>query len=125
MGIVYRATGPSGEIVALKVVKGEIAKDDVFRRRFDREARTAARVGHPNVVPVLDSGEHDGIPYMAQQFITGGALENRIKHDGRLALPFTPHVCTQGADGLDAMHAEGLFHPGGKPAKPRSPAGEK
>jgi len=116
MGRVYRATGPSGQAVALKLVKADIAKDDVFRRRFDREARAAARVGHPNVVPVLDSGEHDGIPYMAQQFITGGSLENRIKHDGRLALPFTLDVCTQVADGLDAMHAEGLFHRDVKPA---------
>ncbi|MEA2450405.1 MAG: serine/threonine kinase PknH [Thermoleophilaceae bacterium] len=116
MGFVYRATTPSGETVALKLVKGEIAKDDVFRRRFDREARTAARVGHPNVVPVLDTGEHDGIPYMAQKFITGGSLEHRIKRDGRLGLPFTLDICTQVADGLDAMHAEGLIHRDVKPA---------
>ena len=55
MGFVYRASGPDGQTVALKLVKGEIAKDDVFRRRFDREARTASRVGHPNVVPVLET----------------------------------------------------------------------
>ena len=116
MGLVYRAVGPSGQAVALKVVKAELARDSVFRRRFDREARTAARVGHPNVVPVLDTGEHDGIPYMAQQFITGGSLEDRIKRDGRLALGFALDVCTQVADGLDAMHAEGLIHRDVKPA---------
>src|SRR4051794_28422945 len=116
MGRVYRATGPSGQAVALKLVKADIAKDDVFRRRFDREARAAARVGHPNVVPVLDSGEHEGIPYMAQRFITGGSLEKRIKDDGQLALAFTLAVCTQVAAGLDAMHAEGLFHRDVKPA---------
>jgi serine/threonine protein kinase len=115
MGLVYRAVGPSGEDVALKLVKGEIAKDDVFRRRFDREARTAARVGHPNVVPVLDTGEHNGIPYMAQQFIRGGSLEERIKRDRRLELDFALDVCTQVADGLDAMHAEGLIHRDVKP----------
>jgi serine/threonine-protein kinase len=116
MGLVYRATGPSGETVALKLVKGEIAKDDVFRRRFDREARTAARVGHPNVVPVVDTGEHNGIPYMAQQFITGGSLEHRIKRDTKLSLALTLDICTQVADGLDAMHAEGLIHRDVKPA---------
>jgi serine/threonine protein kinase len=116
MGLVYRAVGPSGETVALKLVKGEIAKDDVFRRRFDREARTAARVGHPNVVPVVATGEHDGIPYMAQQYITGGSLETRIKTDGKLALGLTLDICTQVADGLDAMHAEGLIHRDVKPA---------
>src|SRR4051812_13195318 len=116
MGLVYRAVGPSGEVVALKLVKGEIAKDDVFRRRLDREARTAARVGHPNVVPVVATGEHDGIPYMAQQYITGGSLEDRIKVDGKLALEATLDICTQVADGLDAMHAEGLIHRDVKPA---------
>jgi serine/threonine-protein kinase len=116
MGLVYRATTASGETVALKLVKGEIAKDSVFRRRFDREARTAARVGHPNVVPVLDTGEHNGIPYMTQQFITGGSLEHRIKRDGKLSLPLALDICTQVADGLDAMHAEGLIHRDVKPA---------
>jgi serine/threonine protein kinase len=115
MGFVYRATGPSGEVVALKLVKGEIAKDSVFRRRFEREANTAARVGHPNVVPVLDTGEHDGIPYLAQRFITGGSLEDRIARDGKLELPFLLDVCTQVAEGLDAMHAEGLIHRDVKP----------
>jgi serine/threonine-protein kinase len=116
MGLVYRATAPDGQIVALKLVKGEIAKDDVFRRRFDREARTAARVGHPNVVPVVDTGEHNGIPYMAQQFITGGSLESRIKRDGKLSLDLALDVCVQVAEGLDAMHAEGLIHRDVKPA---------
>src|SRR3954463_4165154 len=77
MGRVYRAVGPDGEVVALKVVKAELAKDDVFRRRFEREAGTAARGNHGNVVPVLSTGEHEGIPYMAQQFITGGSLRTR------------------------------------------------
>jgi serine/threonine-protein kinase len=115
MGVVYRATAPDGKTVALKLVKGEIAKDDVFRRRFDREARTAARVGHPNVVPVIDTGEHEGIPWMAQQFITGGSLERRIERDGPLPLALALDVCTQVADGLDAMHAEGLIHRDVKP----------
>jgi serine/threonine-protein kinase len=115
MGLVYRALAPDGRTVALKLVKGEIAKDDVFRRRFDREARTAARVGHPNVVPVIDTGEHDGIPWMAQQFITGGSLETRIARDGPLPLPFVLDICTQVADGLDAMHAHDLIHRDVKP----------
>lgn len=115
MGFVYRAKSPTGEEVALKLVKADLAKDRVFRTRFEREAATAARVGHPNVVPVLDTGEHEGVPYMAQQFIAGGSLEDRIKRDERLALGFTLDVCTQVADGLDAMHAEGLIHRDVKP----------
>jgi serine/threonine-protein kinase len=115
MGRVYRATGPDGEVVALKVVKAELAKDDVFRRRFEREAGAAARVVHSNVVPVLDTGEHEGIPYLAQQFITGGSLEDKIKRETRLDLREAVDLCTQVADGLDALHAEGLIHRDVKP----------
>ena len=115
MGFVYQATAPSGETVALKLVKAELAKDSVFRRRFEREARTAARVGHPNVVPVLDTGEHEGIPYMAQQFIRGGTLEHRIERDGPLDIESTLDICTQVGEGLDAMHAHGLIHRDVKP----------
>jgi serine/threonine protein kinase len=115
MGLVYRASAPDGQPVALKLVKGEIAQDDVFRRRFDREARTAARVGHPNVVPVIDTGEHDGIPWMAQEFIQGGSLERRIERDGPLPLPLVLDICTQVADGLDAMHEHDLIHRDVKP----------
>jgi serine/threonine protein kinase len=115
MGRVYRALGPSGDEVALKVVKAELAKDEVFRRRFEREASAAARVNHTNVVPVVDTGEYNGIPYLAQQFITGGSLEDKIKRETRLALREAVDLCTQVADGLDALHAEGLIHRDVKP----------
>src|SRR5256885_4605483 len=115
MGRVYQAVGSDGEVVALKVVKAELARDDVFRRRFEREAGAAARVANANVVPVLDRGEHDGVPYMAQKFITGGSLEERIKRETRLSLNEAVDICTQVADGLDALHAEGLIHRDVKP----------
>jgi serine/threonine protein kinase len=115
MGRVYRATDPDGQVVALKVVKAELAKDDVFRRRFDREAGAAARVNHSNVVPVVGRGEQDGVPYLAQQYITGGSLEDKIKRETRLGLRETVDLCTQVADGLDALHAEGLIHRDVKP----------
>jgi serine/threonine protein kinase len=115
MGRVYRALSPSGEEVALKVVKAELAKDEVFRRRFERESGAAARVNHTNVVPVIATGEHNGIPYMAQQFITGGSLEDKIKRETRLDLREAVDLCTQVADGLDALHAEGLIHRDVKP----------
>jgi serine/threonine protein kinase len=115
MGRVYRAVGPAGEVVALKVVKAELARDDVFRRRFEREAGAAARVAHANVVPVVDRGEQDGVPYMAQEFITGGSLEDKIKRETRLDLREAVDLCTQVADGLDALHAVGLIHRDVKP----------
>jgi serine/threonine-protein kinase len=115
MGRVYRAVAPDGAVVALKVVKAQLARDEVFRRRFEREAGAAARVAHPNVVPVVDRGEHAGVPWMAQKFITGGSLEDRIKRDGRLGLRDALDLCTQIADGLDALHAVGLIHRDVKP----------
>src|SRR4051795_2197335 len=117
MGRVYRAVGPDGETVALKVVKAELARDDVFRRRFEREAGTAARVQHPNVVPVVDTGEHEGIPYMAQKFITGGSLEDKIKRETRLDLREAVELCTQVADGLRPLHAQGPHPPDRKPGE--------
>jgi serine/threonine protein kinase len=116
MGHVYRAVGPSGEPVALKLVKADLAKDTVFRKRFDREARIAQDVSHPHVVPVLDQGEHEGVPYLAQRFVGNGTLEDAIKKTGTVDLATTVRVCGQIAEGLDALHAKGLFHRDVKPA---------
>ena len=110
MGRVYRALDASGGTVALKLVKADMATDDVFRRRFDREARAAARVVHPHVVPVVATGEHHGIPYLAQRFIAGGSLAEKIERDGPLKVPEAVALCTAVSTGLDAMHAEGLIH---------------
>jgi serine/threonine protein kinase len=116
MGHVYRAVGPSGEAVALKLVKADLARDTVFRKRFDREARIAQTVSHPHVVPVLDQGEHEGVPYLAQRFVGNGTLEDAIKKTGTVDLATAVRVCQQIAKGLDALHANGLFHRDVKPA---------
>jgi serine/threonine protein kinase len=116
MGHVYRAVGPSGEPVALKLVKADLARDHVFRRRFDREARIAQTVSHPHVVPVLDQGEHEGIPYLAQRFVGNGNFEDSIKKTGTVDVQTAVNVCKQVAEGLDALHANGLIHRDVKPA---------
>src|SRR6187200_2126143 len=86
MGVVYLADGPQGERVALKLVKPEYANDGVFRRRFEREARIAQQVKHRHLVPVLAVGQHEGTPYIAQEYISGGSLHDRITAAGTLAL---------------------------------------
>ena len=115
MGTVYEATAPDGTRVALKVVKEDYARDETFRRRFQREARIAQTVSNPHVVPVLDTGEHDGIPYLAERFVEGGSLEQKLKREGRLDLPTTVRICAQVAEGLEALWAAGMVHRDVKP----------
>lgn len=116
MGHVYRATGPDGQTVALKLIKDDLARDDTFRRRFDREARIAQQLRHPHVVAVLDHAEHEGAPYLAQRYIPGGNLADLIERQGRLDLATAVRVCGQVGSGLDALHERGLFHRDIKPA---------
>jgi serine/threonine protein kinase len=115
MGYVYRAAGADGQTVALKLVRGDLAEDSVFRKRFEREARIAQQVKNPHVVPVLDTGEHEGVPYLSQRFIEGGSLEDKLKREGRLDVPTTLAICAQVADGLDALYAGGMVHRDVKP----------
>ncbi len=116
MGRVYRAIDADGRLVALKLVRGDLAEDSVFRRRFEREAKIAQDVKNRHVVPVLDTGEHNGVPYLSQQFIEGGSLEQKLKREGRLDVSTTLEICAQVADGLDALFAGGMVHRDVKPA---------
>jgi serine/threonine protein kinase len=115
MGKVYDAVGSDGTRVALKIVKDELARDETFRRRFEREARIAQTVRNPRVVPVLDTGEHDGVPYMAARFIDGLSLEQKLKIEGRLDAGTAIKICGQVAEGLEALWAAGLVHRDVKP----------
>ena len=116
MGRVYRARSSDGVDAALKLVKPDLAQDGVFRKRFEREASIARRLSHPNVVPVLDSGEHEGLLYLAQRLILGGSLDEKLEREGKLELDFAIGMCTEVASGLDALHAAELFHRDVKPA---------
>jgi serine/threonine protein kinase len=116
MGRVYKARSADGQHVALKLVKPDLAGDAVFRKRFEREASIARRISHPHVVPVLDSGEHEGIPYLAQRLILGGSLDDKVGREGALDLDFAIRVCAEVASGLDALHEAQLFHRDVKPA---------
>jgi serine/threonine-protein kinase len=116
MGLVFEASDSSGRAVALKLVRGELAFDRTFRKRFEREVSAARRVSHPHVVAVLDAGEFEGVPYMTQQFVGGGSLQSKLDRDGPLELEAAVMLCLQVAKGLDALHAQGLVHRDLKPA---------
>jgi serine/threonine protein kinase len=116
MGRVYEGMAPDGTRVAVKVVKADYARDETFRRRFHREARIAQMVKHPNVVPVLAIGESQGTPFMAQKFIDGLSLEEKLERDGPLDVASAVHVCERVAAGLEALWAAGMVHRDVKPA---------
>lgn len=116
MGKVYRAVAGDGTPVALKLVKADLARDETFRRRFRREARIAQTVCNPHVVSVRDTGEHDGVPYLAAQFIAGMTLDQKLRLDGRIDLTTTIAICAQVAAGLDALWEAGMVHRDVKPA---------
>src|SRR5690348_9188683 len=116
MGVVFEGVEDGGEPVAVKVVTTELSQDEVFVRRFKREVAAAQKIAHPNVVPVLASGDENGLPYLVQRLIPGGSLHDRIAGSGRLDLATTVRLLRGPAEGIDALHAGGLVHRDIKPA---------
>jgi serine/threonine-protein kinase len=115
MGTVFAATGSNGVPVAIKIVAEQVAHDEVLRERFHREAQVAQRVVHRNVVPVLDTGEIEGIPYIVQQLMPSGSLHERLRAHATLEVPDLVRVCEEVAAGLDALHDAGVIHRDVKP----------
>jgi serine/threonine-protein kinase len=117
MGVVYRAVRePSGEIVALKVLHEELSRSDAFRRRFAREARAAAAVGHRHLVPVVDAGEAGGRTYLAVAYVEGRTLAARLAAEGPLPLQDVVRVALEVGEAIDAVHRAGLVHRDVKPS---------
>ncbi len=115
MGEVYKAKDPLlNRYVAIKRIAPALAADPDFRRRFQREAQSAAQLGHANIVTVFDFGEEDGLPYMAMELLEGRDLKEVIRsRDLRLGdkLAVMEQIC----DGLAFAHAKGVVHRDLKP----------
>src|SRR5829696_9712228 len=117
MGVVYRATQIGLERpVALKVIASELADNLDFRNRFKSEAQLAASIDHPNVVPVFEAGEADGVLYLAMRYVEGTDLRSLVDGSGGgLAPERAVRIVWQVGAALDAAHRRGLVHRDVKP----------
>ena len=117
MGVVYRAEQIRlARSVALKVLAPEYANDASFRERFVRESQIAASIEHPNIIPIYEAGEIDGLLFIAMRFVNGTDLKTRLDRRGRLEPTYAVQLLSQVGSALQAAHASGLIHRDIKPA---------
>ncbi len=117
MGVVYRAIQIGlDRRVALKLLAAELAGDDAFRGRFQRESRLLASIDHPNVITVHEAGEHEGSLFIAMRYVEGTDLAALVTSEGGLDRRRATALLAQVGAALDAAHARGLVHRDVKPA---------
>src|SRR5258707_12916647 len=112
MAIVYKARDSNLDAdVVIKIPKASLLADPEYTKRFTRETRALVKLNHPHIVKVLDVGEHEGVPYVVMQYLTGGSLQDQVcmtkdgvRVPGPLAgLPFCPGKV---ANSLDFIHQQ-------------------
>jgi eukaryotic-like serine/threonine-protein kinase len=116
MGVVFRAQDLKlNRDVALKFLAEDVTNDRLAVERFEREARAAAAINHPNICTVYEVGEHNGLPFVAMELLEGGTLKHRI---GERPVPIDSMLNwgVQITDALDATHSRGIVHRDIKPA---------
>jgi serine/threonine-protein kinase len=114
--VVFRARDEAvRRVVALKVLARPLADDDEFRERFLRESAAAAALNHPCIIPVYDSGQADGVLYVAMRLVAGGGLSAALSRAGPFTADRAAFMLSQLASALDAAHASSLVHCGVRP----------
>ncbi|MFN3491530.1 MAG: serine/threonine protein kinase [Anaerolineales bacterium] len=116
MATVYKAYQPSMErYVAIKVLPKDLAEDEEFVIRFQREARTIAKLEHPHILPVFDYGEENGIAYFVMRYLDTGTLRDKLQTSA-LTLDDIDRIFTQLTNALGYAHKQGVIHRDLKPA---------
>ncbi|MCT1695967.1 Stk1 family PASTA domain-containing Ser/Thr kinase [Corynebacterium sanguinis] len=121
MSDVYAATDTVlGRDVALKMLKTDMARDESFRERFRREAQNSARLNHPNIVSVYDTGDVDidglAVPYIVMERVHGRNLRDIVREDGPLSPQQAAELLIPVTRALQASHDAGIIHRDVKPA---------
>jgi serine/threonine-protein kinase len=116
MGAVYRAHDRElDELVALKVIKAELASDPAMVDRFRHEVKLARRVTHINIARTFELGHADGVTYCTMELVDGESLRRRLSRDGKLAIADAAAIVRELCDGLAAAHAADVIHRDIKP----------
>lgn len=116
MAGVYEAVHPSGQAVAIKVLPPARAADPKMLARFQREARLAMRLHHPNVIRTFQAGEHHGTHFLVMELLRGETLKDILLRRGRLPAPEAIRLIYQALLGLQHVHEQGLIHRDLEPA---------
>ncbi len=115
MATVYEAEDKKhGRKVAIKILRPELSAS-LGPERFQREIGIAARLSHPHIVPLIDSGEADGLLYYVSQYVPGGSLRARLLQEPRIPLKDAIRIAQEVASGLDFAHRNGIVHRDVKP----------
>jgi serine/threonine protein kinase len=117
MGVVFRARDRVlGRVVAVKVLPAERAEDETFVARFEREARAAAALNHPNIAAVFDTGHEGSTRFIVMELVSGSSLAARVREDGPLRPARAATIAAGIAGALEAAHRAGIIHRDVKPA---------
>ena len=117
MGVVYQAEELALQRhVALKLIRPEHTEEQRYRERFRRESMVAASIDHPNVIPILEAGDEDGMLFISMRLVEGTDLRELIAAEGPLDPQRAARIVSQVGSALDAAHSRGLVHRDVKPA---------